>query len=298
MFETHSISEDNELGLASGWTHGPLSEQGRELAAGLGARRRDDGIDTVFASDLHRALETAILAFEGETIPILLDWRLRECDYGQYTRQPAVEMHRDREQFLDTPYPGGESWREAINRVGRFLADLPTRWDDTRVLIIGHVATRWGLDHFLNGVPLEDLAREDFAWQEGWEYVLPERSCVSSPPFRWANSRKRRGSDGAEAAFALLELGDRVEEVLAAEVGPEHVGEARARVRELPEQVVRDPELARRAHEQIGIGHVGRVEVPGQRALVDLAPGRADPPSTSRPIARDGVDELGPRRRS
>ena len=82
-------------------------------------------------------------------------------------------MHRDRDQFLETPYPGGESWREAINRVGRFLADLPTRWDDTRVLIIGHVATRWGLDHFLNGVPLEDLAHEDFAWQEGWEYVLP-----------------------------------------------------------------------------------------------------------------------------
>jgi hypothetical protein len=41
------------------------------------------------------------------------------------------------------------------------------------VLIIGHVATRWGLDHFLRGVPLEDLAHEDFAWQEGWEYVLP-----------------------------------------------------------------------------------------------------------------------------
>ena len=173
MFETHSISEDNELGLASGWTHGPLSEPGRELARALGARRRDDGIDTVFASDLHRALETAILAFEGETIPILLDWRLRECDYGQLTRQPAVEMHRDRDQYLDAPYPGGESWREAINRVGRFLADLPTRWDDTRVLVIGHVATRWGLDHFLNGIPLEDLAHEDFAWQEGWEYALP-----------------------------------------------------------------------------------------------------------------------------
>ena len=41
------------------------------------------------------------------------------------------------------------------------------------MLIIGHVATRWGLDHFLNGVPLEDLARKDFAWQEGWEYALP-----------------------------------------------------------------------------------------------------------------------------
>jgi 2,3-bisphosphoglycerate-dependent phosphoglycerate mutase len=34
------------------------------------------------------------------------------------------------------------------------------------------VATRWGLDHFIGGTPLEDLAGEDFAWREGWEYLL------------------------------------------------------------------------------------------------------------------------------
>jgi broad specificity phosphatase PhoE len=172
VFETHQISEDNEAGLASGWTHGPLSARGRELARELGTRRRDDGIDTVFASDLHRALETAVLAFDGAPIPILLDWRLRECDYGTLTRHPAADVHGGREQYLDTRYPGGESWREAVARVGRFLEDLPTRWDEKRVLVIGHVATRWGLDHFLNNVPLEALATEEFRWQEGWEYVL------------------------------------------------------------------------------------------------------------------------------
>jgi broad specificity phosphatase PhoE len=175
VFETHSISEDNEAGLASGWTHGPLSAQGREGARALGARRRDDGIDTVFASDLHRALETAVLAFEGTAIPILLDWRLRECDYGRSTRMPAAELHGDRARYLDEPYPGGESWRQAVARVGRFLDDLPTRWDGARVLVIGHVATRWALDHYLRGIPLEDLAHEDFAWREGWEYELTGR---------------------------------------------------------------------------------------------------------------------------
>jgi 2,3-bisphosphoglycerate-dependent phosphoglycerate mutase len=170
VFETHAISEDNELGLASGWSHGPLSATGRDQARALGERRRHDGIDTVFASDLHRALETAVLAFEGQTIPILLDWRLRECDYGQLTRMPAADLHRDRAQFLVAPYPSGESWREAIGRVGRFLDDLPTRWDGKRVLVIGHVATRWGLDHFLNGIAIEKLVHEEFAWREGWEY--------------------------------------------------------------------------------------------------------------------------------
>jgi 2,3-bisphosphoglycerate-dependent phosphoglycerate mutase len=67
---------------------------------------------------------------------------------------------------------GWEIWRQAITRVSRFLGDLPLRWDRQRILVIGHVATRWGLDHFIGGVPLEDLVEQDFAWQEGWEYRL------------------------------------------------------------------------------------------------------------------------------
>jgi 2,3-bisphosphoglycerate-dependent phosphoglycerate mutase len=84
----------------------------------------------------------------------------------------AAEMHRGRVRHLDQPYPVGESWRQAVTRVGRFLADLPSRWDGQRVLVIGHVATRWGLDHFIGGTPIEDLVGQDFAWREGWEYRL------------------------------------------------------------------------------------------------------------------------------
>jgi 2,3-bisphosphoglycerate-dependent phosphoglycerate mutase len=39
------------------------------------------------------------------------------------------------------------------------------------VLIIGHVATRYGLDHRLGGVPIEQLVGSDFDWREGWEYA-------------------------------------------------------------------------------------------------------------------------------
>jgi 2,3-bisphosphoglycerate-dependent phosphoglycerate mutase len=103
---------------------------------------------------------------------VLHDWRLRECDYGQRNGLPAAELHAGRARHLDDPYPGGESWRQAVARVRRFLDDLPLRWSDQRVLVIGHVATRWGLDHYINGVPLEALVAADFAWQEGWTYRL------------------------------------------------------------------------------------------------------------------------------
>ena len=82
----------------------------------------------------------------------------------------------NRPQYLDQPYPGRESWRQAVNRVSRFLDDLPLRWRGQRVLVIGHVATRWAL----NGVPLEDLIDADFAWQPGWECRLPEAPTAGS----------------------------------------------------------------------------------------------------------------------
>ena len=172
VFETHSISEDNERGIASGWLPGRLSARGRLLARELGLRRISDGYQAVFTSDLARAVETAEIAFAETEITILHDWRLRECDYGDWNGMPKAEMERTRQQHLDQPYPHGESWRQAIQRTGRFLDDLPLRWQNTRVMVIGHMATRWALEHIINGVSLEELANTNFIWQPGWEYHL------------------------------------------------------------------------------------------------------------------------------
>ncbi len=172
VFETHSISEDNERGFATGWNHGQLSEKGRLLAKELGVRRRNDGIQVIFTSDLRRAVETVEIALGDSSIPILHDWRLRECDYGnQNGRMSTSDLHRARRHHLDEPYSGGESWRQATNRVGRFLDDLPLRWDGSRILVIGHVATRWGCEHYLKGVSLENLIEAEFIWRPGWEYL-------------------------------------------------------------------------------------------------------------------------------
>ncbi|GIH04143.1 hypothetical protein Rhe02_22100 [Rhizocola hellebori] len=176
VFETHSWSEDNDLGLATGWLPGKLSERGRELAAQLGERRRDNGITAVFTSDLYRAVETATIAFDGSEVPILHDWRLRECDYGRLNGMPAAQLHQHKQAHLDHPYPGGESWRQAIARVNGFLDDLPSRWSGQRILVIGHVATAWAIEERVNGVPLEHQITHPFAWREGWEYRLQNRT--------------------------------------------------------------------------------------------------------------------------
>jgi 2,3-bisphosphoglycerate-dependent phosphoglycerate mutase len=172
VYETHSTSVDNERGIATGWLGGRLSATGREQARQLGARRRDDGIDVVFASDLNRAVETAQIAFADYVIPVVLDWRLRECNYGRMNGMPRAQLDLERRRRIDEPFPGGESWRQAVARVGTFLEELRAARDGDRVLLIGHVATRWALDYFVGGIALEELVDAPFAWREGWEYSL------------------------------------------------------------------------------------------------------------------------------
>ena len=172
MFETHATTVDNELGRATGWLPGELSATGRLQAAALGERRRRDGLDLVLMSDLRRAVDTVRIAF-GETLPALHDWRLRECDFGEWNGAPRQQVVGERMRFLQTPYPDGESWAQAVDRVAAVLDDVRRRWQGKRVLVVGHVATRWALQIGLGGQRLEELAAQEFAWQPGWEFELP-----------------------------------------------------------------------------------------------------------------------------
>lgn len=170
VFETHSTSEDNETGTATGRLPGELSARGREQAGLLGERRRDDGLDAVFTSDLRRAVETAEIAFAGSQLRPVADERLRECDYGELNGT-AGPLH-DRLAHLDVPYPAGESWRQAVDRVAGFLDELRRERGGERVLVIGHSATRFALEVVANGRELEEVVAERFSWRPGWEYAL------------------------------------------------------------------------------------------------------------------------------
>jgi broad specificity phosphatase PhoE len=175
VFETHSLSEDNDRGIATGWLPGRLSARGRALAVELGERRRGGGFSVVACSDLRRAVETVELAFGAEPgVPVLLDWRLRECDYGDLNGRPALEVH-GAVDGVDERFPGGESWREAVDRCDAALADLDRRWPapDHAVLVVGHMATYWAIRHRYAGLPLSELGR-GFVWQEGWSFARPE----------------------------------------------------------------------------------------------------------------------------
>lgn len=168
IYETHSITVDNERGIASGWLPGELSEEGKRQSLELGERRR--GVDAVFSSDLRRAVQTVELA--GLTAPYFQDWRLRECNYGNLNGAPVDTLGPRRLRVHD-PFPGGQSYLDVLDLTRSFLADIKRLYDGCEVLVIAHSANRWCLNHLLGGeTPLDDLVDAPFNWQPGWEYEL------------------------------------------------------------------------------------------------------------------------------
>jgi alpha-ribazole phosphatase/probable phosphoglycerate mutase len=154
-----------------GWTV-QLSPLGRRQAKELGERRADDEIAAVFSSDLERAAETARIAFGARGLPMFLDWRLRECNYGMLNGTSGRPSRGRANPARPGSVLGGESYLDVVARVRSFLHDLPARYPERRVAVIGHSATKWALDHLLEGTPLDELVEDSFRWQPGWLYTL------------------------------------------------------------------------------------------------------------------------------
>lgn len=98
--------------------------------------------------------------------------RLRECNYGDLTQKQSEIIDAQKPQRISTPFPHGESYTQTTARMKSFLDDLKKNYDGKRVMVIGHRATQYGIEHVLNGVPLEKLVTTHFKWQPGWRYEI------------------------------------------------------------------------------------------------------------------------------
>ncbi len=173
IFEAHGTTFDNEAHLSSGWNDVALSPLGEQQSIEMGVRYYNDHFDAIFCSDLQRAFKSAEIGF-GNKWPIIKDSRLRECNYGDFTQHPSEEVDLEKPRRIKESFPNGESYEQTSIRMKDFLDHLKENYDGKRVMIIGHRATQYGLDHWINGVSYEQLVSTKFKWQPGWEYEVYE----------------------------------------------------------------------------------------------------------------------------
>ena len=152
----HGQTLDNINGVTSGHGDPELTEAGFQKALERKAEYADKDFDFVLCSDRKRAHDFAKIAF-GDRIPIIADARLRSVDYGELTGGQREEVRSVRTDHINTPFPGGECYVQAIARVKEFFDEFKQKHDGARVVCISHLATPLMFEHYLHNVPLEDM---------------------------------------------------------------------------------------------------------------------------------------------
>jgi len=167
----HGTTFDNEQKLASGQNEVDLSELGIQQGKDLG-QQRTDAFDLIICSDLSRAIDTANLAFEGRC-EIQIDPRLRECDYGDLSQKPKTW---DINNYINSPYPNGESYQDVQKRIQSLLDELKVKHPNKHIAFVAHHAPQLALNVILKGQSWEETIKNDWRktknWQPGWEYIL------------------------------------------------------------------------------------------------------------------------------
>ncbi|MCD6230070.1 MAG: histidine phosphatase family protein [Candidatus Diapherotrites archaeon] len=177
----HGTTSDNEQNIATGWSPGELSELGKEQSVKLKKLIKNKKFDVVFCSDLKRAVDSANLTFKN-TVQIVQDKRLRECNYGNLTGSSSKKVELLTLQHIENPFPDGESYRDVEKRINSFLNELAKKYAGKNIAIVAHGAPQLALDVLLKKKTWQQAIKDDWRlkepkeWKPGWRYLLKNNS--------------------------------------------------------------------------------------------------------------------------
>lgn len=154
-------------GLLMGRTDGVPTADG--IAACV-ARVEDLGIEHLVASDLRRSRAAGEAIGEAARVPLTIDPRWRELDFGDWDGQPSSAVDPDAlGRFWNDPDakppPGGERWSSLLTRVSAAIEDLAP----APTLVVTHGGTMRAALHVLCGFDQRQL----------WAFDLPYAALLS-----------------------------------------------------------------------------------------------------------------------
>jgi broad specificity phosphatase PhoE len=197
----HGESVANARGLLLGRTDAALTEKGMAQASSVSQLLRDPVL-ALRSSPLSRARDTATLL--GVGVPVEVDDRWVEVDYGEYECQPLRDIPADVwQQWRTDPGfrpAGGETLTEVDARVAAacaelFAADgLGARAPDGDVVVVSHVtpikaAVAWALGvgaELSWRLHLQTASVTRIGWGNGhpvlhsFNEVLPNRDVITA----------------------------------------------------------------------------------------------------------------------
>jgi probable phosphoglycerate mutase len=142
----HAQTEWNRRKLIQGQQDSPLTDHGRAQADAWGHKLRGFGFTRILASDLGRAQETARRVNQSLDLPLDVEPRFREQDWGDWVGLRRDRLAIDHAETLaaiselgwDFRPPGGESRREVAARVREGLADAARLYGPGPILVVAH----------------------------------------------------------------------------------------------------------------------------------------------------------------
>lgn len=162
----HGTSIANERQLVCGASDYPLSINGLKQAKNICAHLADVSFSRIYTSPLSRARNT-ILQLSSDILPELVN-EIKELDTGDVSHITLKELwnadSRFRRPWLtpDLRYPGGESFREMVERIDSWYKKILKNWlEHEKVLIVGHEGTLRSI--YLNILNMELKNYPDFS---------------------------------------------------------------------------------------------------------------------------------------
>jgi len=152
----------------AGWTPGiHLDDLGREQARTAAEQLRHVRLKCVYTSPLERCYETAQVIADVNNVPVRVDHRFGEFDFGEWTGLTFDELRKDpRFEFFNrirsqAGAPGGETAVQAQHRIVSGIEEIARRHAGQPVAIVSHAdMIRYALAHY-RGVALDDVLQID-----------------------------------------------------------------------------------------------------------------------------------------
>jgi broad specificity phosphatase PhoE len=156
-------------GRAYGSLDAPLTALAVKQATKLARALDGVHLDAVYASPLHRALETATpLAVHRRLVPVVHEG-LREIDFGEIEGSRYEEVEQSRpdlfRSWMSDPtkvsFPGGESFADVRLRVLAAVEEIRARHRGSGVALVAHVGVTRAIVAASLSMPDEALFRLD-----------------------------------------------------------------------------------------------------------------------------------------